>query len=390
MKTFCIAIISRTFYYLGVWRLLFWLCALVDKRPIVAVFAYHRVVTDPERPEFLQGYEKGMHVDQYERQIEVIGRYFDVISPDRFEAVVTGREVPATSRPLALLTYDDGDSENWTHAFPILLRKRYPALVFIPTGFIDSTKRFYHLRLTNILNNLNNGGWAEVAGSEMPSEVRAVFDRYDGQWELYKYQIRRQLMDPLHDMEPTKRDALLDRWESIINNKYTLGIHPMSWEQIKRLPESKIEIGSHTVNHNRLVLLSTEEVDYELRESKRQLEEIVKRPITTICYPEGSYNTETLHRAQAAGYRIGFTTKRELVEYPITGDALLKIGRIGGGLGSDHAIICPIGLMVLRRMLRGLHMFMTGTQQDSGSTIPPRQELPAQTHAAGQLRSTGT
>lgn len=52
-----------------------------------------------------------------------------------------------------------------------------------------------------------------------------------------------------------------------------------------------VEFQSHTVSHKVLTGLSLEEVDYELRESKRMLEELFKKPVYVLAYPEGKANS---------------------------------------------------------------------------------------------------
>ncbi len=359
MKNVGVKLCSWLAYHSGFWRFLLWLVSRIEGKPVVAVFAYHRVVPDPNRPEFLQGYERGLQLQEYNRQIEIISRYFEIIPLSRFQDIVTGKETVTQSKPLALLTYDDGDSENWTYAFPILWERKLPAVAYIPTGMVDTDQRFYHLRVTNVLNNLNGDGdvWKQaIEETKLPEKVKAVFERYRPNFAQYKYEIRRQLIAPLADLCPEERDAILEKWETIIDNKYTLNIHPMSWQQIQELPQTGIAIGSHTVSHNRFELLGAKQSEKELVESKQVLEAKLNQPIETICYPEGSFTQETLTLARKAGYKLGFGTKPELVDYPLSGNDLMKIGRIGAGLGADHSIFCPIGRMVLKRLLKRFHL----------------------------------
>ena len=67
-----------------------------------------------------------------------------------------------------------------------------------------------------------------------------------------------------------------------------------------------VEIGSHGMTHRDLLLLSGEELQKELEESKRTLEELTGRPVTAFSYPGGHYTWE---QAKLAGefYRNCFT-----------------------------------------------------------------------------------
>ncbi len=53
-----------------------------------------------------------------------------------------------------------------------------------------------------------------------------------------------------------------------------------------------VSIQSHTVNHRRLDTLSLEEVETEFSQSIKAIEEITKKPVYAIAYPEGAYNDE--------------------------------------------------------------------------------------------------
>lgn len=79
-------------------------------------------------------------------------------------------------------------------------------------------------------------------------------------------------------------------------------------DQIREIDDSGlVEIGSHTVSHPQLPRLSSAGQLKELRESKADLERLLKKNILSICYPSGSYNQETEVLAKQIGYQFGFT-----------------------------------------------------------------------------------
>lgn len=79
--------------------------------------------------------------------------------------------------------------------------------------------------------------------------------------------------------------------------------HPkMSTEMLLELHQKGFEIGSHTVTHRALTLLSDDEVKEELRESKRIIERIVQAPVTSLAFPLGLWNERVLKLAKECGY----------------------------------------------------------------------------------------
>ena len=221
---------------------------------------------------------------------------------------------------------------------------------FIATDFIDSPRRFYHLRVTNALNNLSDEGWKEAAGVPMPQSMKAVFEFFTPNYRLNKYPIRRRLIEPMDILPPAERDGIIDNWEALAGGKYTLGIECMSWEQICALPARDIAVGSHTVRHNKLGLISVEETRRELSESKCMLESKLGQLVTAICYPQGSFNDHILLESEQAGYRTGFTTIPGLVDYPLDSRRRLAIPRIGMGRGRAHEIVYTLGKAVLAHL----------------------------------------
>ena len=71
--------------------------------------------------------------------------------------------------------------------------------------------------------------------------------------------------------------------------------HKMTKQQMKELSDSGlVSIQSHTRTHRRLGELSAEEQEEELRRSRLQLLRCTGKMPFVLCYPEGSYNSDTL------------------------------------------------------------------------------------------------
>jgi peptidoglycan/xylan/chitin deacetylase (PgdA/CDA1 family) len=95
----------------------------------------------------------------------------------------------------------------------------------------------------------------------------------------------------------------------------------LDWDDIVALARnSRYEVYSHTMTHpwdpeNNLVTWeqgkipgkSIADVDWELRESKRVLEERLGRPVPYLAWPIGAYNDALISAAVRAGYSALFT-----------------------------------------------------------------------------------
>lgn len=83
----------------------------------------------------------------------------------------------------------------------------------------------------------------------------------------------------------------------------------ISWAHLKRLAhDESISIGSHTISHSLLPLLSPEEAKQEIGESKRILEEKIGRPIASFAYPAGAVSESIKEMVQEAGYEYAVGT----------------------------------------------------------------------------------
>lgn len=80
----------------------------------------------------------------------------------------------------------------------------------------------------------------------------------------------------------------------------------LSWDDVALMHQAQIGYGSHTVHHADLTLLPMAQLDYELCESRRVLEENLVERITAVAYPAGKYNRTVAERAEAAGYLAGW------------------------------------------------------------------------------------
>lgn len=81
----------------------------------------------------------------------------------------------------------------------------------------------------------------------------------------------------------------------------------LSSKQAKKMVDAGWEIASHTITHPDLTVISPEQLETELVDSKRILEKDLGIEIVNFCYPAGQYNQEVAEAVEAAGYR-GATT----------------------------------------------------------------------------------
>jgi len=82
----------------------------------------------------------------------------------------------------------------------------------------------------------------------------------------------------------------------------------MNWEQIKELRDRGMIIGSHGMTHKILTELGDRALSYELKASKKFLEDNLGIPVDYFSIPRGFYNKKVISKAKESGYKAVFTS----------------------------------------------------------------------------------
>jgi peptidoglycan/xylan/chitin deacetylase (PgdA/CDA1 family) len=99
----------------------------------------------------------------------------------------------------------------------------------------------------------------------------------------------------------------------------------LSWAEARALcREQRIEVGSHTCSHPRLLHLTPEEIRRELLDSFRAITEKLSNPRPALSYPRGEYTGIIAALAAETGYSCAVTTDRGANEMD---HSLFNLGR---------------------------------------------------------------
>ena len=99
----------------------------------------------------------------------------------------------------------------------------------------------------------------------------------------------------------------------------------LTYAQIQELSSQGFEIGSHSITHPYLSDLDDAELRREMTDSKRQLEDIIGKPVEHFSCPGGRFDHRAEEIARDAGYRTVCTSEIHL-NTPATN--LFGLGRI--------------------------------------------------------------
>ena len=129
------------------------------------------------------------------------------------------------------------------------------------------------------------------AGSSLPEKaVLITFD--DGYADNYNYAY------------PILRDEQVPGTFFVVSS--TVGNeNRMTADQLREMRANGMQIGSHTVNHEPLIAMSPEEIDFELRASREALEKLLGKSVYALAYPTGKVNAAVLEKAKKY-YEVAF------------------------------------------------------------------------------------
>jgi peptidoglycan/xylan/chitin deacetylase (PgdA/CDA1 family) len=233
--------------------------------------------------------------------LRALARYHTVVSMSEAVAMLRGR-VPWRPR-CAVLTFDDSLACTLNVAAPILQDMRMTATVFISTEIIETRRPYWWLRLDFAWHNAKR-----IHAEIMTTDGAAMLVERGNLPSL------RKIKSILRQMPAIARDAAVDSVEQQFGTRLEepASQYPyaaiMTWEDARKLVELGFAVGSHTVSHPNLALITPDEARRELVESKATIEHQTGAQCQHFCYPYGSFNDTVVSLCVEAGYEASTST----------------------------------------------------------------------------------
>jgi peptidoglycan/xylan/chitin deacetylase (PgdA/CDA1 family) len=79
----------------------------------------------------------------------------------------------------------------------------------------------------------------------------------------------------------------------------------LSKSELREISELGHEIGSHSMTHADLTFLNDPDLSKELNDSKKLLEDVTGKKVSSVSFPYGSWNKRIWDHARKAGYQCG-------------------------------------------------------------------------------------
>ena len=296
----------------GLWRVeRGWQVLRTTLQRRVIVLMYHRVFEPTSDP-----WRNCVRPERFAAQLAYLRQHYSIVGLRGLATALRERNLP---RRAVVLTLDDGYLDNLIIAKPLLERYEAPATAFVTTGYLGAEREFWWDELERLI----------LLAPELPAQLTVAVRDASHDWDLrdssapVRKRVHRQVYDLLNPLAHDERDTILRalRAEIPIDPCPRPGYRPLTSDEVGRLAESNlVEVGSHSVTHPRLSAQPRDVQRWEMVESKRRLEAILGRSITSFCYPYGS-RADVGGDAEALAQEAGFEVACSSCERPVTSRA---------------------------------------------------------------------
>lgn len=277
---------------------------------MTTVVMYH-YVRDTEGTQF-----PGLHVrknGEFVRQLDHLRKNFDVIDIGQLRKPFES----STSKPRALLTFDDGFKDHFTNVLSNLKRFSFTGAFYVPAApliapvILDVHKiqvllgsqlfEDLFLALVDLLGSRLVEDYAESGATE--NEPQALDPQ---KILLFKRLLQRDLPQP-------QRSEVLNQLFQRFFPGEEKGISEalyLSLTELRELKKQGMHIGNHTVNHPWLGYVDFSEAISEISRCEDLLvaEGLMDESFKTIAFPFGNSSPHVIEYLETANYEYAFST----------------------------------------------------------------------------------
>ena len=261
---------------------------------------------------------RALRPEGFRAQLDWLQARYDVIDGPAFERALVERR--PFVRPTALLTFDDGFTDHYTHVFPELRARGLGGVFFVAGATLADRPALLNVHKTHaLLSHLGaetlaaevREGVVEATAVAGAGAARDGVYRYDGSPETFvKRLLNYELPYPVADavLETLFARHLGDA-EAFARELY------LTPAQIGKMARGGMTFGFHTERHRVLSRLDRGQQHGELARGAALVRGLTGQAAVPFCYPYGfphTYNADTHAVLRDVGYTMAFNTVRRV------------------------------------------------------------------------------
>jgi peptidoglycan/xylan/chitin deacetylase (PgdA/CDA1 family) len=303
-------LIKRTVLGSGVLR-------LMSPGASAAILMYHSVMPNPaQHADSLGGIIHSQ--TEFRAQMELLARDYKPVSlAEVVQKLNTTGSLPKRS---VVVTFDDGYTDNYEVAMPILNQLGIPATFYITVDCVEHRKLPWPSRLRYAFRSTKASAWTDASQKS---------------WDLRTPESREQAYLASCDDCCQRAGIAQEEFVTSVENQLQSRVPDdfsslmMSYEQARGLARNGHIVGSHTMTHPNMAHINESDAEVELAESKRRIEAELKMPVPHFSYPcpalTPHWSERTVSQTRAIGYGSAVTTNGGVVR---SGDNPLSLKRV--------------------------------------------------------------
>lgn len=265
----------------------------IFNKPVGEVYMFHRVMPNDKSIKPIA--ELSVTPSRFEQFIKDRIDKLDFISVDEMYSVMKNKQ--KRTKPFAVITFDDGYSDNYEFAYPILKKYNVPFCIYLSVNLVNKGEKVWNYPLI-AERIVRNNEYLELAdGTQYCCQTDEDKDKT---FMALKSWILNQPYDKL-------QDEFIIQFEKYLNDDVFVA-ETLTWSRVEEMSEDSLcTFGSHTMSHCRLSFSEQDWLEYELSESKKEIESHIGEPVEHLSYPYGWKTDVSLAAAEYAN-KAGYKT----------------------------------------------------------------------------------
>lgn len=214
-------------------------------------------------------------VSVFRAQLRFLGGVFRLVS---LAQVLRNDDAGADPRPKLALTFDDGLRNNFTAAYPVLREFAAPATFFVCPGLVTSRRWLWNHECRARLSRMSQSqrlSFAAGLGRES-GDIDVIVNALKYLPNAERLTMEERLRGLTPDFAPTDDERA----------RYEI----MTWDDMRALDSSLIDIGGHSSHHEILTRVGAEDLEREIAGCRSWIEQEIGRAVRHFCYPDGAYD----------------------------------------------------------------------------------------------------
>lgn len=262
----------------------------------VTILTYHRVLPDEQCDDYPFP-SLAMPVSAFRDQVKWLSAHCSVMPVvEAIDRLAVGE---TSALACVCLTFDDGYRDNYEVVASVLDEYGLRATFFVAVGAVELDRMLWFDRAAD--------QWAQVTHKQLMGVLREKVNAEKA--EAADLSTVKGWMDLLKKCDRVTQISILEAVDALTTvDPADPRFGMMRIGEVVELDRVGHEIASHTVSHPILPMLDEADVDRELVESRRKLEEWLGTTIRGFCYPNGDFDEHVVSAVRKAGYTYACTT----------------------------------------------------------------------------------